>query len=118
MNWRLAELEEFRKAMCQRFDAADERTSQELRSLRSAIQELHTLSKVRAERACPAPGSCVRLEQEVKDIWEHLEKQGDKIISVQNKVAWATGGLAAIIFIIQVVIPLIKLFSSVHPVNP
>lgn len=81
LHYRVDQLEAFRREV-----------TQELRSLRSAINELHM--SVRSKPECPDPGRCVSLQKEVNAAMEEVAKIKRWQAGVEKKVAWLLGAVA------------------------
>lgn len=88
-RYRIDQLERLAERLTERIEISNERNSQELRSLRSAINELHTLHMQTQNKVCPAPGTCLALKAQVEELvsWQK---------GVQKKL-YAVGGVVVIL---------------------
>lgn len=71
-RWRLDKLEEYFSKLETRFDNSQEKVSQEIRSLRSAVQELHLQVRSGLGNTCPAPGKCLELERRLEGMVKQM----------------------------------------------
>lgn len=93
IQWRVDKLEDFQKEI-----------TQELRSLRSAINELHF--SVRSRTDCPAPGTCITLQKEVREVWGEIKDIKEWQQKTERKFAWVMGAVAVITPIATMLIPI------------
>lgn len=90
-RYRIDQLEKLAERLTERIELSNDRNTQEIRSLRSAINELHTLLMQQQAQTCPAPGACIELKKQVEILTEWQK-------TVQKKLYVAGGVIIVLVW--------------------